>query len=119
MVAASHILEGGTERRILTAGAALAAVVFPALVRMLRLDSSIRDYAEGAAKFKNLQGEFGRLANIWSKKEFPEFERDARKAFSAMNEARKPSLTPPEFCFLFARHKIRKGHYTPDNQNDP
>lgn len=116
LVAASHILGGDSDKRLLSAGAALAGVVLPALVRMLRLDSAIRDYADGAAKFKNLQGDFKRLAEVWSHKELPDFEREARKAFTTMNDARKPSLTPPECCFRSARRKIQKGHYTPDSR---
>jgi hypothetical protein len=118
LAAASHILAGGSDKRILAAGAALAGVVLPGLVRTLRLDKAIRDYAEGAAKFKNLQSEFTRLADIWSHKAFSEFEAEARKAFASIGQARKASLTPPELMFRLARRKIRQGHYTPD-RSDP
>lgn len=115
VVAASHILQGDSEQhRIWVAGAALAGVVFPALIRTLRLDSSIRDYTVAAAKFKNLQAEFRRLSQVWSHKDFADFEHDARKEFSALSVVRQASLTPPEFCFLLARRKIQKGHYTRD-----
>lgn len=113
-VAASHILRGDPSNRIWMAAAALAGVVLPGVGRALRLDSAIRDYAAAAAAFKNLQGEFRRAEKIWSQKPFPEFEGEARKLFRAMNEARKPSLTPPEFCFWLARRKIKKGHYRSD-----
>jgi hypothetical protein len=116
LVAASHILKGDTEgNRIAIAGAALAGVAFPALVRTLQLDVAIRDYRGAAGKFKILQGEFRRLSHVWSQKELPDFEKEARRAFGAMNEARKPSLTPPELGFRLARWKIKKGHYTPDD----
>ena len=114
VLAASHILKGAAEHRIALAAAALAGVLMPALVKALRLDAAIRDYAKAAARFKNLQGEFRRLACVWSSKEPAAFESEARKTFAAMNEARKPSLTPPEICFRLARRKIKKGHYTPD-----
>jgi hypothetical protein len=90
-------------------------VLLPGLVKALRLDAAIRDYTKAAGAFKTPQGEFRRLAAVWSHKELPRFEQEARRAFIAMNEARKPSLTPPEICFRLARRKIRKGHYTPDS----
>jgi hypothetical protein len=31
-----------------------------------------------------------------------------------MNEARKPSLTPPEWCFRWAQKKIKRGDYDND-----
>lgn len=116
LVAASHILEGGSDGRIAAAGAALAGVVLPALVRLLRLDAAIRNYGNAAAKLKDLQHEFGLLADVWSLKEFPEFEREARKTLIAMSDARKQSLTPPELCFKLARRKIKSGNYVPDRR---
>jgi hypothetical protein len=115
LIAASHILNGDNEHRFVIALAALAGVLLPGLVKALRLDRSIRDYTKAAGTFKDLQGEFRRLASVWSHKELPQFEQEARRVFIAMNEARKPSLTPPEICFRLARQKIRKGHYTPDS----
>jgi len=112
--AASKILQGDPEYRIVTAAAALAGVILPGIGRALRIDMAIREYAAGAARFKNLQGEFRRAARVWSLKPQSEFEGEARKLFRAMNEARKPSLTPPEFCFRVARCKVKKGHYDPD-----
>ena len=110
-VAASHILRGDPSYRILMATAALAAVILPGIGRAVHIDSTIRDYASAAAAFKNLQGGFRRAAHVWSQKPFPEFEAEARKLFQAMNGTRKPSLTPPEFCFRLAQRKIKKGHY--------
>ncbi len=113
-VAASHILRGDPSYRILIAAAALGAVILPGIGRAVRIDAAIRDYAAAAAAFKNLQSEFRRAAQVWSLKPYPEFESEARKLFRLMNEARKPSLTPPEFCFRLARWKIRRGHYEHD-----
>jgi hypothetical protein len=114
VVAASHILEGGSEHKFVAAGAALVGVLLPGLIKAVRLDSAIRGYTKAAAKFKILQGELRRLACIWSEKELVQFEQLARHTFSQLNDARKASLTPPEICFWLARRKIRKGHYTPD-----
>jgi len=110
-VAASHIIKGSDEYKALAAGAAIGAVIFPGLVRALRLDKTVRAYSKAAAAFKNLQDEFRRLREVWSAKPVDELETEAKKLFRAMADARKPSLTPPEFCFRWARRKIKKGHY--------
>ena len=94
--------------------AALAGVLLPGIGRALHLDATIQDYTVGAARFKNLQGEFRRAAEIWSLKPVAEFENEARRLFKTMADARKPSLTPPEIIFWMARRKIRKGHYSYD-----
>jgi hypothetical protein len=115
VLAASQIVKGSPDQyKVLIAGAALAGVVFPALIRTLRLDTAIRDYTSNAAKFKNLQVDFRRLSQIWSNKELREFEREARNAFVALAAVRQASLTPPEVCFRLARWKIKRGHYSPD-----
>ena len=116
-VAASHILRGDPSYRILMAAAALGAVILPGIGRALRIDAAIRDYAAAAAAFKNLQSEFRRAAQVWSLKPYPEFESEAHKLFLLMNEARKPSLTPPELCFRLARWKVRRGHYEYDEDS--
>lgn len=118
IAAASHILRGDAEHfRIVGAGAALAGVALPALIRTLRLDRMIRNYSASAARFKNLQGEFRRLSLVWSHGDIQKFEQEARRTFAAMSEARKPSLTPPEICFRLARRKIKAGHYIPDKHS--
>lgn len=116
VLAASHILKGAPELKILMAFAALGAAVFPAVGKALRLDAAIRDYTDAAGKLKNLQGEFRRARLVWSYRPIDEFEAEARKLFKAMNEVRKPSLTPPEFFFKFARRKIKAGDYEHDGE---
>jgi hypothetical protein len=116
IVSASSILRDTQINPILIAGLALAGVLMPALVKVLQLDAAIRDYAAAAASFKNLQGEFRRAARVWSNKPFVEFEADARRAIKAMNEARKPSLTPPEFFFRLAQRKVKRGDYDKDQR---
>jgi hypothetical protein len=113
-LAASHILRGSPDMKLFMAAAALAGVLLPGIGRALRLDATIRDYTDAAGRFKNLQGEFRRVRLVWSNKPFEDFEADARKLFKAMNDARKPSFTPPEWCFRLARRKIQAGHYTHD-----
>ena len=114
VLAASHILRGSEDAKLMIATCVLAGVLLPAIGRALKLDTCIRDYAEVAAKFKNLQGEFRRARLVWSNKALGDFEEEACKIFKAMNDARKPSLTPPEFCFKLAQKKIKAGHYDHD-----
>lgn len=114
IVSAKSILGGAQEYPILMAGLALAGILMPALIKVVRLDTAIKDYAAAAASFKNLEGEFRRAARVWSNKPFAEFESDTRKIFRAMNEARKPSLTPPEWAFRCAQRKIKRGDYAKD-----
>lgn len=116
IASAKSILGGEHNYPIIMAGLALAGVVMPGLIKGVRLDSAVKDYAAAAASFKNLQGEFRRAAKIWSNKPFSEFEAEARKAIKAMNEARKPSLTPPEWCFRQAQKKVKSGDYTKDDE---
>ena len=116
IVAASSILGGMQSYPIIVASLALAGVLMPGLVKALRLDAAIEDYAAAAASFKNLQGEFRRAARVWSHKPFAEFEVDARKTIKTMNEARKPSLTPPEWCFRQAQKKVKRGDYDKDDR---
>jgi hypothetical protein len=116
IVSANSILRGQDNYQILMAALAVTGVLMPGLIKALQLDSAIRDYAAAAASFKSLQGEFRRLARVWSNKPFPEFEAEARRATKSMNEARKPSLTPPEWCFRRAQKKIKRGDYDSDEK---
>jgi hypothetical protein len=116
IVSANSILRGQQRYPIILAGFAIAGVLMPGLIKAVQLDTTIRDYAAAAASFKNLQGEFRRLATVWSNKPFPEFETEARRAIKAMNDARKPSLTPPEWCFRRAQRKIKRGDYEGDER---
>jgi hypothetical protein len=111
IVSANSILRGQENYQVLMATLAVTGVLMPGLIKALQLDATIRNYGTAAANFKNLQGEFRRLARVWSNKPFPEFEVEARRAIKAMNEARKPSLTPPEWCFRRAQKKVGRGDY--------
>ena len=114
ILAASHIVRGADDGKIFMAAFALAGVLLPGIGKAIKIDSAIRDFAEGATKFKNLQGEFRRARLVRSHKAVTDFEEEARKLFKAMNDARKPSLTPPEWCFKIAQRKIKAGHYDHD-----
>jgi len=114
VVAASQLVQGNPGLKIWAAGAALAAVVLPGVGRALQIDAIIRDYVNAAGVFKNLQGEFRRARLVWSNEPWPEFKAGTQKLIKAMSDARKPSLTPPEWCRRLANRKIKAGHYAHD-----
>ncbi|MCB1884567.1 MAG: hypothetical protein KDG89_11335 [Geminicoccaceae bacterium] len=114
IISASSIIGGGVGYPFIMGGLAFAGVLMPGIVKALQLDTMINEYAVTAGLFKELQGEFRRLANVWSNKPFPEFEAETRKIIEAMNKARVLSLTPPEWCFRLARKKIKNGDYNKD-----
>jgi hypothetical protein len=90
----------------------VGAGVCTGIGRALQIDAMIREYASAAGVLKNLQGEFRRARLVWSNEPWPEFKAEVRRLLKSVNDARKPSLTPPEWCFRIARRKIRAGHYT-------
>lgn len=116
IASANGILRSQQGYPIILASLAIAGALMPGIIKGVQLDTTIRDYAGAAAVFKNLQGEFRRLARVWSNKPFPEFEAEARRAMKAMNDAQKPSLTPPEWCFRWAQAKIKRGDYERDEK---
>ena len=114
IVSANSILGDAEDYQVIMAGLALTGVLLPGLIKAVRLDTAIDDYAAAAAQFKNLQGEFRRAAKVWSNKPFAEFEAETREITNAMNDARKASLTPPDWCFRRAQRKIKRGDYAND-----
>ncbi len=80
--AASHILRGAEDGKIVWLPS-LAGVLLPGIGKAIKIDAVIRDDAEAAAKFKNLQGEFRRARLVWSHKPPADFEDEARKLFKA------------------------------------
>jgi hypothetical protein len=98
---------------------ALLATVIPPSYRAAKGDEAIKNCKRMAGEFTNLRDEFERAATVWSLKPFPEFEKEATKLFDRMDKARGVGLTPPEFCFLLARRKLNKGHYSHDGVPGP
>ena len=112
--AASTVLSSREDMELVIAGLALLAVILPGATKALNLDDAIKAYAEHAGAFKNAEGELRRAANVWSNKTFDDFEKDAKFALSQLDEARRSSLTPPEWCFKSAQRKVKSGDYDPD-----
>lgn len=112
--AASTVLTSRENMELVIAGLALLAVILPGAIKALNLDDAIEAYAAKAGAFKNAEGALRRAANVWSNKPYEEFEKDAREALAQLDEARKGSLTPPEWCFKAAQQKVKSGDYDPD-----
>lgn len=113
-VAASTAVKSQEGMELFVAGLALLAVIFPGAIKALNLDDTIETYAAKSGEFKNAEGALRRAANIWSNKSYEEFEEEARKALADLDEARKGSLTPPEWSFKLAQWKVKSGAYDPD-----
>lgn len=114
--AASTVLTSRENMEVAIAGLALLAVILPGATKALNLDDAIEAYAEKAGAFKNAEGALRRAANVWSNKPYDEFEKEAKSALSQLDEARKGSLTPPEWCFKAAQRKVKSGDYDPDEE---
>ena len=112
--AASTALSERENLELLIAGLALLGVILPGVLKAVQLDETIEAYVEAAAKFKNVEAALRRAADVWSHKPYEEFETEARAALAALDEARKNSLTPPEWCFRPAQNKVKAGDYDPD-----
>lgn len=112
--AASTVLSRHENLEIVIAGLALLGVILPGVIKAVKLDETIDAYTEAAARFKNVEGDLRRAADIWSHKPWAEFEQDARSALAALDKARECALTPPEWCFKAAQRKVKSGDYDPD-----
>jgi hypothetical protein len=91
---------------------ALVAGLLPTIYSALKLDEHLMSCADLAAEFKNLQDRFRQAALITSQKSFVQFDLEARELLRRLEEARKQSVTPPEWCFRLAQAKVAAGHYS-------
>lgn len=113
-VAASTTISNLQGLEVLIAGLALLGVLLPGVIKATKLDETISQYEKSAAELKRAESSLRRAADVWSNKAYAEFEKEAKRAFSELNGARKLSLTPPEWCFKAAQKKIQSGDYDPD-----
>jgi len=100
--------------KVLTAVCSFLAGLLPSIYSALKWDQNLDTVSRLAAEFKNLQDGFRQAALISSRKPFGEFEADFKQLFARLEEARKPSLTPPEWIFKRAQAKVKSGDYTFD-----
>ncbi len=94
--------------------ATLLSGLMPSIYAALKFDDSIEECKGAAAAFKNLQDRFRQLALISSRKPFAEFEQEFAECRTALEDARKHAITPPEWCFKRAQAKVKTGDYTFD-----
>lgn len=90
---------------------AFLAGLLPSIYSALKLDDRLAEAARLAAEFKNLQDRFRQAALVSSLKKCGDFETDFSALMQRLEEARRPSLTPPEWFFKRAQKKIKTGDY--------
>ena len=95
----------------ITAVCALLAGVLPALGYALKLETRIDEIARLASEYKALQTRFRQLAENVAITDLPRAEILLDVLTGRYEAAVSASVTPPEWAFLEARHKIRGGHY--------
>lgn len=91
---------------------ALIAGLLPTIYAALKFDDKLKECANLAAEFKNLQDRFRQAQLVDSLRPVNEFEVQFKSLMNRLEAARKPSFTTPEWCFRSAQEKIKKGDYT-------
>jgi hypothetical protein len=102
----------------LTAGAAMAAGLFPAVFKALDLDVSLKTISDSASRFKTLQDGFRQASLIGPTGSLEDLEDDFKGLMARMNDARSASPATPERHFQRAKNKIIKGDYSFDSTPD-
>lgn len=100
--------------KAISATCAFIAGLLPSIYSALKFDDKLRECANLAAEFKNLQDRFRQAAMVAAQKPFSEFEAQFNFLMNRMEVARKPSITPPERIFKSAQRKVRGGDYNFD-----
>lgn len=90
---------------------AFVAGLLPSIHAALGLDESIGECARLAGEFKNLQDRFRQAALVSSKKPIDAFESEFHSLMQRLEEARRESITPPEWCFRCAQKKVKTKDY--------
>lgn len=93
----------------------LLATVIPPAYRASKTDAAIEEFTVLTGEFTNLRDSFRRAALISSQKPFSAFEEETKPLLIRIEKARQRALTPPEWCFKYARWKHKAGHYHHDH----
>lgn len=104
--------------RVWTAVFAFLAGLFPAMHKALRLDASISTAARSTATYKSLRDNFRHLAEVAPHQPHELSDKIFLQLRKQQDELRGGEATPPEWCFLFAQYKVRKGHYRFDGDEE-
>ncbi len=90
---------------------ALLAGLLPAIYKALDLQTSVKSIAMLAAEFKNLQDRFRQAGEIHALGDDAAFSKQFDTLMKRLEDARKWSITPPEWSFKAAQKKINAGDY--------
>lgn len=105
---------GSTAAKWFTGVCSLLAGLLPSIYSALKLDDRLAEAIHLSCEFKNLQDRFRQAAQVSSLKAFAAFEADVEPLMKRLEDARRPSLTPPEPFFKLAQKKVKSGDYTFD-----
>lgn len=90
---------------------ALGAGLLPAIYKAMDFSGSVKSIAMLAAEFKNLQDRFRQAGKIYALGDEDAFLKQFESLMRKLEDARKWSITPPEWCFNCAQKKIKSGDY--------
>ena len=90
---------------------AFVAGLLPSIHAAFGLDESIGECSRLGGEFKNLQDRFRQAALISSKKPIEAFENEFQSLMQRLEEARRASITVPEWCFRCAQAKVKSQDY--------
>lgn len=117
-VASAKILLKDPSYDWLTAIAAMAAGLFPAVFKALDLDVSLKTISDSASRFKTLQDGFRQASRIGATGKLEDLEDQFKALMVRMDDARSASPAIPDRHFRGAQKKIEKGDYSFDSTPD-
>ncbi len=117
-IASAKILLKDPSYDWLTAIAAMAAGLFPAVFKALDLDVSLKTISDSAARFKTLQDRFRQASRVGAIGSPDDLEEEFKALMDRMDDARSASPAIPERHFRGAQKKIKKGDYSFDSTPD-
>lgn len=99
------------ESVVLPAIFALGAGLLPAIYKAMDFTGSVKSIAMLAGEFKNLQDRFRQAGQVYALGDEDAFVKQFESLMRKLEDARKWSITPPEWCFKLAQRKIKSGDY--------
>jgi hypothetical protein len=114
-VATTKILLKDASYDYITAFAAMAAGLFPAIFKSLDLDVSVKTISDNASRFKVLQDRFRQASRIGAAGPEEKLDEDFQALMTRMDDARTACPAIPERHFKNAQKKIKSGDYNFDS----
>jgi hypothetical protein len=115
-LASWDLLTADNRYRTLTAVLALMAGVVPAVYAALKMEEHLPKAKELEGEYKNLHMRFAELARLGPLREFSGFEEEYKEARKRLEDANREAYTAPEWCFWWARIKIKAGKFGEDDK---